>query len=125
MKKVPIKGQDYEFIFDNPVKYKDSEWSGLCRKYEKEIVIDKQLRGPEMLMTILHEWGHALMHEVGADDRMSEDMEEFVVENYAKEFYKVLFQVNPFNKLLRELSTNWINKCKKEQKKKKAKNGRK
>lgn len=121
MSKINIKGEEYAFDFVDPNTHKDSDWDGLCKKFEREIFINKDLTIRPKLITMLHEWGHALLHEVSADDNLSPDMEEIIVDNYAKELYKVMFLDNDFKHLM--LST--VDKYNKQLKKAKKKNGRK
>lgn len=115
--KFPVKGITYKFDAVDPNTHRDSAWSGLCKKFEKEIFIDKSLPLEQAIVTLLHEWGHALLHEVSVDDTLTSEVEEIIVDNYAKELFSVFFRDNKFSKLLKKMVIASIKNDKKSKKK--------
>lgn len=57
---------------------------GRCHKHEKLIEIDASLNPKAYKQTLLHELGHALIHEVGADQGLHWSLEEVICEAIAK-----------------------------------------
>jgi Zn-dependent peptidase ImmA (M78 family) len=50
---------------------------------EKKIVIDAELKGRELLQTLLHEFDHALSHRIGLfQARISSDVHEIKAETF-------------------------------------------
>tara|TARA_R110002096_G_scaffold400805_2_gene597530 strand:+ start:176 stop:502 length:327 start_codon:yes stop_codon:yes gene_type:complete len=75
--KLPIKGRTYKVIVDTL----SPGIAGLCDPINKVIYIDSEVN---LMDTLLHEIGHAYIHEVALDQVMTPEIQEIVVENFAQ-----------------------------------------
>lgn len=57
---------------------------GRCSSKDKTIQIDPKLQGDERLETLLHELFHAALYETSANQPLSHDLEEVVVDVLAR-----------------------------------------
>ena len=56
----------------------------------REIHLVDDLRGEELVTTFLHEFNHAVLHEVGlSTTELSPTLEEIIVENLARRYVSV------------------------------------
>ena len=83
--KLPIKGATYNVI-TQPLT---PGIAGLCDPIDKTIYIDSSC---DFMETLLHEIGHAYIHEVALDQVISADIQEIIVENFAQ-VLKTLFDI--------------------------------
>lgn len=58
--------------------------AGQCHKVNKTIIVDSKLKGAELQETILHELFHAVVSEVSIDQTLSHELEEVIVDTFAK-----------------------------------------
>lgn len=65
--------------------------AGYFDPMNKEIVIDADLKGRDLLQTLIHEVNHAVAHRVGlVQTRISHDAHEFIAENMATAWIELL-----------------------------------
>jgi hypothetical protein len=64
---------------------------GLASFKNRQIQLDKSLKGEELLQTFLHELGHAIFSEVGIHlTSVNHDIEEIIVDNFGKVLAKII-----------------------------------
>jgi len=113
--KITIKGQDYDVMVEELVESSFGTAQGVCNTVKKYIKIDSNLELDQLIITYLHEIGHALFDECSWNCTVSREIEEVIVDTYAKEFCKHFIDIEALKKQLEE----------KPKKKKKGKKGKK
>jgi len=113
--KINIKGQDYDVSVEELVESSLGTAQGVCNTMKKYIKIDSNLDLEQLVITYLHEIGHALFDECSWNCTVSRDMEEVIVDTYAKEFFKHFIDAEALRQQIEE----------KPKKKRKSKKGKK
>ena len=86
--KINIKGQDYDVSVEELIEATLGTAQGACNTLKKTIKIHDGLDLEQTIITYLHEIGHAMFDECSWNCTISRDMEEVIVDTYAKEFVK-------------------------------------
>lgn len=58
--------------------------AGQCHKVNKSIIVDSKLTGEDLHSTLLHELFHATVTEVSLDQCLSHELEEVIVDTFAR-----------------------------------------
>lgn len=85
MKSLKVFGTTYK---TKSAPLKEHGVHGLCNVETKQILIDKSLKGDQYTETILHELFHAVFHECSIYQTVSNDVEEILVDVFAKAVVK-------------------------------------
>jgi hypothetical protein len=87
-KKLNIKGTEYKVILKELVESSFGTAQGCCDTHKKVITIHNGLELEQLLITLLHEVGHAIFEEVSINNAVGREAEEIIVDNFATEFIK-------------------------------------
>ena len=85
IKSIVIKGEKYKVKMADGAKI---DASGDCDFETKTIRIAKGMGAKLTIETLYHEVGHAILFEVALNEVLSSDVQEIIVENFAREFVK-------------------------------------
>lgn len=87
-KRLNIFGVNYRLVFLKNFCYRTGRM-GECDFKAHCIAIDEDLDDYQTLGTLIHEIGHALLHESGIDQGISNAVDECIVESYSRTLVKL------------------------------------
>ena len=85
IKSIVVKGEKYKVKMVNA---NTIDASGDIDSNNKVIQIAKGMGAKLTIETLYHEIGHAIIYETALDEVISSDVQEIIVENFAREFVK-------------------------------------
>ena len=106
MNSITIKGQRYKIKYVDTLQDDYGIYVGSCDKKRKVISILKGQTEKETALAILHEVGHAIIHETGIDQALPDHLEEIIVENFSTAYYKIFFTKGRKRRKKRKKSDN-------------------